>query len=53
MGVVMGFALLVAGPLYGALGGGAFAMMALFSGAGMAGIWLLCRRWNGGAFAVA
>lgn len=53
MGVVMGFALLVAGPLYGALGGGAFALMALFSGAGMAGIWLLGRRWNGTAFAVA
>jgi len=35
-GVVMGLALLLAGPLYGAFGGGAFAAMALFSAGGMA-----------------
>jgi len=51
MGVVMGFALLLAGPLYGALGGHAFAVMALFSGLGMAGIWRLGRRWKGDALA--
>ncbi len=52
-GVVMGLALLLAGPLYGALGGGAFAVMALFSAAGMAGVWTLGRRWKGGAFSAA
>lgn len=51
-GVVMGLALLLAGPLYGAFGGGAFAVMALFSAAGMAGVWVLGRRWKGDAFAV-
>lgn len=50
-GVVMGLALLLAGPLYGALGGGAFAVMALFSAGGMAGVLMLGRRWKGDTFA--
>lgn len=52
-GVVMGLALLLAGPLYGVLGGGAFAVMALFSAGGMAGIWMLGHRWKGDTFALA
>lgn len=51
-GIVMGLALLLAGPLYGAFGGGAFAVMALFSAGGVAGVLTLRRRWNGGAFSV-
>jgi PPP family 3-phenylpropionic acid transporter len=50
-GVVMGLALLLAGPLYGAFGGGAFAVMALFSAGGMVGVLMLGRRWKGDAFA--
>lgn len=51
-GIVMGLTFLIAGPLYGTFGGGAFAVMALFSAAGALGAALLNRRWNGGAFAV-
>lgn len=51
MGVVMGLALLLAGPLYAALGGGAFAVMALLSAGGTVGVLALGRRWRGGALA--
>lgn len=51
MGVVMGLALLLAGPLYGALHGGAFAIMTLFSAGGAAGVLILGRRWKGDPFA--
>lgn len=46
-GASMGLALWLSGPLYAALGGDAFAVMAALSALGMAGAALLGRRWRG------
>jgi MFS transporter, PPP family, 3-phenylpropionic acid transporter len=47
MGLAMGAALLASGPLYAALGAGAYAAMAGLSAAGLLGALALGRFWNG------
>ncbi len=50
-GIVMGGAMALAGTLYGAYAGGAYAAMAVFSAVGILAVVVLRRKWPGGPIA--